>query len=179
MRIKKDTSTDKLQEFSDLAVQSQSSVRAFIRSLGVSSDMVDDYAQETFLIAFRKFETFDPQKASFTFWVKGIARYQILNESRKLARRHRLQNEFIIDLLLSDPISIYDERGDELVALQMCVNKLDGPALIMIKQSYVENKNSKDLGLLLDRKPSTIRQQLVRLRSSLKSCITKTLETTP
>ena len=46
--------TEKLESFTELVKVHQSGLRAFIRSIGVSRDKVDDYAQEAFLIAYKK-----------------------------------------------------------------------------------------------------------------------------
>ena len=175
MNIKRTSDSNQLKEFSELVAQSQSSLRAFIRSLGVKKEMVDDFAQETFLIAYKKFNQFDPNKASFPIWVKGIARYSILNETRKVARHNRLQNKFISDLLISDPVTMDNEKGDELIALNSCLSKLKDSVKSIIQKTYIENVNSQDLAESLGRKPSAIRQQLVRVRLILKNCINQTL----
>ena len=72
--------SSKLKAFNELVHQHQSSLRAFIRSVGVSKENVDDYAQEAFLVAYKKFSEFDSDKGSFGVWIKGIIRYLILNE---------------------------------------------------------------------------------------------------
>ena len=79
--------TVKLEAFTQLVKKHQSGLRAFIRSIGVSSEKVDDYAQEAFLVAYKKFNEYDSDKASFGVWLKGIIRYLILNDQRKAARR--------------------------------------------------------------------------------------------
>ena len=163
--------TEKLESFTELVKIHQSSLRAFIRSIGVSRDKVDDYAQEAFLIAYKKFDDYNEEKASFGIWLKGIIRYLILNDKRKAARRFRLQDKFIGDLLISDPITMHEQGQYEVDTLKVCINKLEGPARELIKLRYEKNLNSKELAEKLDRKPVAIRQQLMRIRSVLKSCI--------
>ena len=163
--------TEKLDLFTELVKEHQSGLRAFIRSIGISRDKVDDYAQEAMLVAYRKFEDYNEEKGSFGIWLKGIIRYLILNDKRKAARRFRLQDKFIVELLVSDPIAMEDQSEFELDALKMCLAKLDGPARELIKMRYERNMNSKELAERLDRKPVSIRQQLMRIRSILKSCM--------
>jgi RNA polymerase sigma-70 factor (ECF subfamily) len=165
-----------LQEFTGLVKLHQSSLRAFIRSIGVCREMVDDYAQEAFLVAYKKFDEYDSERASFGIWVKGISRFLILNDKRKSARRLRLQNQFICDLLISDPISMDENNENELEALQGCISKLEDPSKTMLRKRYEEKKNSKELALIFNRKPSAIRQQLLRIRLILKNCLDRTLE---
>ena len=168
--------TVKLEAFTELVKKHQSGLRAFIRSIGVSSEKVDDYAQEAFLVAYKKFNEYDSDKASFGVWLKGIIRYLILNDQRKAARRFRLQDKYIGDLLISDPITMGESNEHEIHALNHCLSKLDGPAREMIRKRYNENLNSKDLAIVFNRKPSAIRQQLLRIRSILKSCLDRALE---
>ena len=168
--------TGKLEAFTELVKMHQSGLRAFIRSIGVNSEKVDDYAQEAFLIAYKKFNEYDSEKASFGVWIKGIIRYLILNDRRKAARRFRLQDKLIGELLISDPITMHESNDHELHALQHCLAKLEGPSREMIRKRYEENKNSKELAVIFDRKPSAVRQQLLRIRSILKSCLDRALE---
>ena len=165
-----------LQEFNSLVKKHQSSLRAFIRSIGVCREMVDDYAQEAFLVAYKKFNEYDAEKASFGIWVKGIARFLILNDKRKFARRLRLQNQFVCELLISDPITMDEHNEHEIEVLKNCISKLEGPSKKMLEKRYEEKKNSKELALIFDRKPSAIRQQLLRIRLILKSCLDRSLE---
>ena len=175
-KIKTVKKSSKLEAFTDLVKQHQSGLRAFIRSIGVSREKVDDYAQEAFLIAYKKFNEYDAEKASFGVWLKGIIRYLILNDKRKAARRFRLQDKLIGEILISDPITMNESNAHELNALQHCMTKLEGPSRDLIRKRYEENKNSKELAVIFDRKPSAIRQQLLRIRSILKNCLDRALE---
>jgi len=47
-------------------------VRAFVRSLGVDPDWVDDLAQEAFPSAYREWDSFDESR-DFGRWIRGIA----------------------------------------------------------------------------------------------------------
>ena len=69
-----------------LVQEHQAGVRAFIRALGVDEAWVDDVAQETFLIAYRKLDHWDRTREAGP-WLRGIARRLALNERRKAARR--------------------------------------------------------------------------------------------
>ena len=54
-------------------------LRAYIASRGVSSNIVDDIAQDVFLVAFKNQEKYDRQYA-FKSWIFGIAKNIILKE---------------------------------------------------------------------------------------------------
>jgi RNA polymerase sigma-70 factor (ECF subfamily) len=86
--------------FADLVREHQSSLRGFIRALGVESLGVDDLAQEAFLVAHREYQSFDRQK-DFGRWLRGIARNLVANERRKEARHARLLDGPFTDLMLA------------------------------------------------------------------------------
>ena len=66
-------SGDKEKQFEAVVRESHSSLRFFIRSLGVDDAWVDDLAQETFLLAYRKWEFLD-DPANAMFWLRRIGR---------------------------------------------------------------------------------------------------------
>lgn len=85
----------------DAAVRAHhSGLRYFICSLGVNEAWVDDLAQETFVIAHRKWEELDHPDNAPT-WFRKIARNLVMNELTKAGRRQRLLDEKVTTLLLA------------------------------------------------------------------------------
>ena len=82
-----------------LVCDHQAGLRAFIRALGVREDWVDDLAQETVLVAYRKLDDWDPERDAGR-WLRGIARHLAANERRKAGRRPRLLAGGLADLLI-------------------------------------------------------------------------------
>src|SRR4051812_49932587 len=85
--------------FATLVAEHQAVLRTFVRMLGVHPMWVDDVAQEVFLVAFRRFADFDPERGEFLAWLRGIARRVVANERRKEGRRSRLMQRELADLL--------------------------------------------------------------------------------
>jgi RNA polymerase sigma-70 factor, ECF subfamily len=171
MRSNEQHTSNKTQLFGELVHQHQSSVFAFIRSIGVTVDAVEDVAQEAFLVAYKKFDQFDVNKASFFTWICGIARHLFMNDKRKQVRRSLLQNKVISDMLLKLDAPFGEHHKDELQLLSKCLNLLDPQAQQMLKDRYENDKKSHRIALEAGKKPAAIRQQLVRLRSILKKCV--------
>lgn len=171
MSVEENQTLDKVQAFSSLVNETQASVRAFVRSIGVASDAVDDIAQEAFLIAFKKFHEFDDSKASFRTWVFGIAKNLFMNDKRKEARRSRLQNQMIGDMLLKLEAPFKDHRQDEIKTLKSCIESMDDDNRDLLKNRYVNNKKSHELAEETGQKPAAVRQKLLRLRAILKKCM--------
>ena len=85
--------------FELLVVEHHVQVRAFVRSLGVDPDWVDDIAQEAFLTAYREWKTFDSTR-DFGKWLRGIAANIVRNELRKDARRQRILRSELVELFI-------------------------------------------------------------------------------
>src|SRR5262249_21164777 len=52
-------------------------------------DLTDEAVQETWLTALRRIRTFDPRRAPFATWLRGIAANVLRNQLRQRARRAR------------------------------------------------------------------------------------------
>ena len=78
-------------EFESLVVEHHVRVRAFVRSLGVAPDWVDDIAQEAFLTAYREWDSYDTSR-DFGKWLRGIAANIVRNEIRKDARVREIES---------------------------------------------------------------------------------------
>ena len=86
--------------FTELVREHHVPLRAFIRSLGVRPEWVDDLAQEAFLVAYQELSSFDADR-DFGKWLRGIARNLVRNEVRKHARRQRILHGELTEHLLS------------------------------------------------------------------------------
>ena len=76
------THCQQMERFTALVEEHQASLRAFVRSLGVRMDWVDDLAQDAFVVAHGELDNFD-QERDFGKWLRGIARNLVRNELRK------------------------------------------------------------------------------------------------
>jgi len=80
--------------FSSLVKIHQSKIRGFLLRLCKHYDVADDLAQETFLIAFQKLESFDGS-GNFSSWLFKISYNCFLQHLRKSKRNTEVMDEFI------------------------------------------------------------------------------------
>lgn len=161
---------DSIEAFAAQVREHQAGLRAFIRALGVEPDWVDDLAQEVLLIAFRKQAQFDSTK-DFGRWLRGIARHHVANERRKEARRSRLLNGALTEVLLELDASVAADSTDTrlvLDALRDCVEQLPEPGRALLRRRYATNENTSVLGNALEQSAVAIRPSLLRLRLAVK-----------
>jgi len=146
-------------------------VRAFVRSLGVDSDWVDDIAQEAFLTAYDQWDSFD-SKRDFGKWVRGIAANIVRNEIRKAARRRR-----ILDASLSEILEgLYRNTQDRaeplsIEAIRSCLDRLKPERRRLIQERYRDGLSAPRIAEIHGQSAANIRQLLTRTRQELRSCL--------
>jgi RNA polymerase sigma-70 factor (ECF subfamily) len=159
----------------------QARLRAFIRSLGVRAEAVDDLAQDALLVAYEKRDSFDPAiQQDFGAWVRGIARKLAANAMRKEARRRIFLSEHLSTLLLAAaPDRLHPlagAAGDErLAALSACLTTLPEHSRRLIHLRYFEELSPGAMAGQLERSANDVRQVLFRIRNLLLTCIEKRL----
>ena len=158
--------------FADLVKEHQVSLRVFVRSLGVESGWVDDLAQDTFVVAYREMDSYDPDR-DFGKWLRGIARNLVRNELRKQGRHRRILHESLSQHLLDLAENEKDREVDvtQLSALRDCVEQLPGRSRELVRSRYYEGWDATILADKFEMKAATVRQTLLRIRRQLYQCI--------
>ncbi len=148
-------------------------LRAFIRSLGVNSCAVDDIAQETFLLAYHKLDSFDAE-LDFGSWLFGIARNLVRNELRKQARQQRIMNEKLSHHLINEAennTNINEVCGEELSVLNMCIDQLPETSKQILMVKYYDEQDTSMLAKQFKMTSNALRIALTRIRKKLRSCM--------
>lgn len=161
----------KRREFEGVVVEHHVRLRAFVRSLGVAPDWVDDLAQEAFLAAFKDWESFD-QSRDFGRWIRAIALNIVRNEIRKDARRRRILHTELTDLLLrSEAESESSAESPALDAVRKCIGLLAPKAKEMVLGRYRDGQSAEQLSSLHGVSAASVRQMLFRSRTAIKRCV--------
>ncbi len=160
----------------------QAGLRAFIRSLGMRAEVVDDVAQEAFVVAFQKLQTFE-RGTNFGAWLRTIARFLVSKELRREERRQRVIGEQVAELLAEsahpgEPASA-DDANARAAALKACLADLPERGRRLVQQRYFENLSPTVIASLEGRTANDVRQALFRLRAALYTCITRRLGAQP
>jgi RNA polymerase sigma-70 factor (ECF subfamily) len=137
-------------------------------------EAADDVAQEAFILAFEKLQTFE-RGTNFGAWVRTIARYLVSKELRREDRRQRVLAEYVAEILAADdspPLADVDERCE---ALKRCLAELPNRARDLVQQRYFERLGPSVIASQEGRTANDIRQALFRLRADLHECIRRRL----
>jgi RNA polymerase sigma-70 factor (ECF subfamily) len=166
------------QEFKEIVLRYQAYLRAFIHSLGVAPTWVDDIAQEVFIVAYNKFDEFDPQKGNWGNWLWGIARNLIQNELHKSARHTRIINNSLTEVLLEKSSqSFVDKIHEKEVFATMidCIEKLPAKSRDLFKKRYQQQENATELAQQIASTAEAVRQMLLKIRRTVQTCMKKAL----
>lgn len=174
-----DESTSELS-FNTVLWRTQARVRAFIAGMGAAAHEVDDLAQDVYLELYRNFDQV-PAGVAPEQWVKGIARNVCLNHFRRSARRGRLHREALAEILAGTQAHTEQlmARGSVGIALEECVEKLPADQRQLIELRYQQDLSSPVIAARLDSTAEAVRMMLYRVRTALKTCITRTLAGQP
>lgn len=130
------------------------------------------------MIAYKSFDSFT-HDTSFPAWVNTIARNLVWNDRRKTSRRFKLLNEKISDLLTEqDPshkMAVEEDTDLRRNALRSCLNKIPERSREILKIRYQQEMEPSEIATKLDLPASTLRTQLMRIRETLRKCISKHL----
>lgn len=170
-----------LDAFEMLVRRYESKIRSFLHIRMRDVHGAEDLAQETFIIAYRKLETYDTE-ASFGGWLRAIA----TNLFRNYYRKHRpktLDEEESLEQMIDYRIQEHYEQHDDQDLIDLmkdCVASLKDDAAKLIQLRYIDEKSIAEICEQVSKKHSAITMKLTRLRQQIKDCIkTKQSTATP
>ncbi|MEM9411522.1 MAG: sigma factor, partial [Planctomycetota bacterium] len=106
-------------EFVRLVAIHDRTIRGYVRSLLPQSEYVDDVMQEVLVIAWKKFSDLRDSK-DFDRWACTIAKYQVLNFRRRMARDKLVMSDDVVRMLAEEGIGDQDDRKMQLGFLEEC-----------------------------------------------------------
>jgi RNA polymerase sigma-70 factor (ECF subfamily) len=164
--------------FSTLVRMHQGKIRAYLVRLCKNYDLADDIAQETFLTAFRKLQSYKGE-GNFSGWLFRIAHNCFLQHIRRTKRRTEIIEQFGTEQELQT--TQYDSLSIGQIDLEQALTQLnsDETSTITLCHSYgFSHQEVADiLGMPLGSVKSNISRGKVKLREILTN--TSGLEKAP
>lgn len=158
------------ENFMRLFVQYESDLRVFIRSLVPTLTDADEVLQETALVLWKKFPSYQPG-TEFLRWALVIARFEALAYRRKMARDRLVLGEDVMELLADEALEEVPLRRREREALDQCLRQLPAKQQQLITKAYTPGVKTKDLAEKLGKSPASLYMALNRIRTALARCI--------
>ena len=164
--------------FAELVKRHQSSVRACLRKLTAGNHaLADDLAQETFVLAWRKLDTFR-QEARFSTWLYRIATNCWLADARK--RKEELLGDRADDVADEDDDAmphVSDMQADHAretslkVDLERALATLPEAERAAIVQCYHNDLTHEEAAYVLGCPVGTVKTHVLRGKQRLKAAL--------
>ncbi len=152
------------------------SIRAVLSAMIEDHDMVPDLVQETFIIAYRRLDMYEPG-TDFFAWLRTIARNVARNEKRR--QRHRDTPDAALNRTDEDAIENHVEAivetlpADIMDALEDCVQRLDPRARQLIEAFYHQGRSVREMSGRFHLSETAVKVALFRARRAIYHCLRK------
>jgi RNA polymerase sigma-70 factor (ECF subfamily) len=168
-----DGSNIRQDEFLRLFSQHSRRIYEFILTLVVNHSDADEVFQNTSVILWRKFDTYDPN-GSFPAWACRIAYLEIL-QLRRTSRRMQTFSDEVLELLVSNMMAEGSNINLRYDALGDCLNKLASDDRALIERRYYHQCPPKEIARAESVSVHTIYRSLARVHRLLRACIDRTV----
>ena len=168
-------SIDRRTTFERIVHAHQRGVWRYLRFLGCSRTEADDLTQETFLAAWKA--DFDEiNEAATAGYLRTVARSRFLMMLRAKGRRISETDLVEVD---SDWVQLVDNEDEwdvRVVALEECLQGIQGKAREVIDMNYRQDLRYADIAGKLGMKSEGVRTLMKRVIAKLRECMERKLE---
>jgi len=149
----------------------QAKIRSYLLRLCRNYDLADDIAQETFLTAFHKLNSYKGE-GNFSGWLFRIAHNCFLQHLRKTKRRAEITDQYGSQQELQN--EQYESISTEQMDLEQAIAQLnpDETATITLCHSY--GFSHREVSDILDMPLGSVKSNISRGKSKLREILTKT-----
>ena len=160
------------ENFVQLFAANERHLRAFVRSMGLDWNAVDDVVQTVSLVMWRKWDTFDPT-TDFMRWARVITRFEVLKFRRTMARDRHVFTDDLMQLLADAA----DEQGEASAsepyraALEECLETLPPASRELISAAYRGDRTIGQVARDLGKSATALYKTLDRIRQNLQICV--------
>lgn len=153
--------------FEDVYRRLAPNLLAFLASRCFGVVDADDVAQEAWNKAFRSWDRFDGQNAKA--WLYTIARNCLTDSVRRTARQPTTSLEI-------DVAETHYEISDEVAAVRLCVETVDGDFARVLRARIIEDRSVSDIAMELNIAEATVYTRVNRARKQVAECVKSKLE---
>lgn len=146
-------------------------IHNFILILVANHNDADDIMQETSVVMFEKFNTFQ-LGSDFFAWAKTIAKYQVLNYLKKNKRNKEVVfNQKMIDLIDLESRERITKQDEWIEALRSCVALLSNEERQLLHVRYFEKDSIKVIADRLGCPVQKVYRHFSRIHGLLIQCV--------
>jgi RNA polymerase sigma-70 factor (ECF subfamily) len=158
----------------ELMTAHQRKLHGYIATMLMGDPSAADVLQETNLHLWARIEDYDFERP-FLPWAFGFARHNVLAFRRSHCRSKLLFGEEVLSLIDSACMELADNADDRLLALDICLQKLNPQHAELIQSRYVTRTPVKLMAERMGETVQNISSRLHRIRKALAKCIESTM----
>ena len=149
----------------------QQDVWKVVAAMLLNAQRTEDLVSQTFINAFQHLHSYEKGRG-FSAWIKGIARNEVRQEFRSRMREDRRMGLYQAHLLQTYESPTNSSPVDHIAeALQVCTQRLPPEWARLVELRYQSALQFSEIASILGRSVAATRQQLARIRFSLRECI--------
>jgi RNA polymerase sigma-70 factor (ECF subfamily) len=157
-------------EFVELMAEYQGRLYGYILSLTGNPNSSNDILQETNMVLWRKSSEFEVG-TNFKAWSFRIANFQVMAFQQKKYRDRHVYDESLFEDMTKEAEEIDEFYNARLKALEICLETLNDDDREILDLRYGQNKQVKELAVMMNKKSNSLTQIILRLRKKLMACI--------
>ncbi|AQT68479.1 Sigma-K factor [Anaerohalosphaera lusitana] len=156
--------------FFKLFMANQKRIYSYILMLVPNCNDADEIMQEASAVMWQKFDEFE-QGTNFGAWAVSIARFEVLNYTRKRKNSHVLFTGDMLDLFAGRAETVSGESDERMKAVQKCLEKLSKKDRRLLQMHYEGGLTIKGIAQSLDRSVQGMYKVMNRIHNSLIKCV--------
>ena len=161
--------------FAQLLAEHQDKLYGYIHALLRNFADSEDVYQQTTLVLWKKFDTFE-RSTSFFSWACRVAQFEVRNFIRRSKRDHLYLSEPVWRVLASaQEAKLSGDREERIEALEHCVEGLPPADRQLLDDCYGTSRSLVEVAKQLERSPQSIYDALSRIRVALAACVKRAL----
>ncbi len=164
-----DQSDSKHAIFLSNVLKHQSRLFGYIYALIPNMAVVEDLVQETIMVMWEKYDTFE-EGTNFFAWARTIARFKVINY---LDKAHNSEVYFSEEVIASieKHCDVFEKTDQRVEVLENCMQKLSDKDKELLKLKYVEDMTIKEVAEKKSRSIHGMYKVMARIHTTLEDCV--------
>jgi len=162
------------QRFVQLHMAIQRRLYGYVISVMPDFSAVDDIVQETVMVMWREFDTFEPG-TDFAAWAMAIARNQVFKHIKSRRKHQRCLRLETLHAVAETAEAQAKDQDDRLEALRNCVKKLSSKDAQLLALRYETGSTVKSVSERIGQSLNTMYHRLYVIRIGLLQCVERQL----
>lgn len=165
---------ERTSEFVELYSRHYPQLQYYLMALLPTSSDAADVMQETSLVLWRKFDSFE-LGTNFFAWACKIARLQALKHFERKNRAAKLFESGTLEKIAADAFEAAQRTSLPLAILESCLQRLPESEQRIIRRRYGEKATVKQMAAEIGISANLLSKSLGRMRRTLLACIERKL----